>query len=303
MELAFFAIRLKNRPSLIRFAHAPMPPVKPLFLINSRLRSVFLWAVPAVLLPFTGRGTTFDWPTTPAFPAGPTVGKTASQNYTGLGSVSITNVADPGTGLGATWESGFPVVDENGGSGGGDPTGGLTNVEGFQLYVTSESTVNSYVKVVINFGYTGGATGVSLDLWDVDYSSSNFKDQIKNIMGITAGGDDVPVHVTGSIDNMVTNQDTVNATVTGTNGSSNNQNTANATVTVTGTTPIQSLSFEYHNVNAGTLGAQQVAIGPITFTPLGTATPEVGSALGGLSLCGGVVCFGALRRRKTRVLS
>lgn len=262
-----------------------------------RLRLAIFACAAAMMLPCAGRATTFNWPTTPAFPAGPTVGNSVTQVYNGLGAVTIANVADPSTGQGGTWTSGYPVVEQNGGTN-GDPTGGLTNTPGLEVYVASQPSVNSYMKVTISFGYTGGATNVSLTLWDVD-SAANFTDKIANIVGVTANGTLVPLTVTGSADNTVTGSGTVNATATGTATSPNNQNTGNVVIS-SGTTPIQEITFQYYDSNATTRTTQIIGISPITFTPIGSATPEVGSALGSLLLCGGVAGYGAVRRRKSR---
>jgi hypothetical protein len=265
--------------------------------MNFCKRSLLAAAISVALLPCASRGTTFNWPTTPAFPAGPTAGNSVLAVYGGLGAVSITNVAD-GTHGGGAWTSGYPKVEQNGGTG-GDPTGGLTNTPGLELYVASQPTVNSYMKVVISFGYTGGATNVSLNLWDVD-SASNFTDKIANIVGVTANGTLVPLTVTGSADNSVTGSGTVNATAIGTATSPNNSNTGNVTIS-SGTVPIQEITFSYYDSNTTTRTTQIIGISPITFTPIGSATPEVGSAMGSLLLCGAVVGVGALRRRKNRV--
>jgi len=265
--------------------------------MTSRIHSLLALAMGAVLLPIASRATTFNWPTTPAFPAGPTVGKSALGIYGGLGAVSITNVADPSTGTGGTWTAGYPKVESNGGTN-GDPTGGTTNTPGLELYVAGQPTVNSYMKVVISFGYTGGVTNASLTLWDVD-SSTNFTDKIANIVGVTANGTLVPLTVTGSADNTVTGSGTVNATAVGTTNSPNNSATGNVTIS-SGTIPIQEITFSYYDSNATQRTTQIIGISPITFTPIGSATPEMGSALGSLILCGGVVGLGALRRRKNR---
>jgi len=109
----------------------------------------------------------------------------------------------------------------------------------------------------------------------------------------------VPLTVTGSADNTVTGSGTVNATAVGTTNSPNNSATGNVTIS-SGTIPIQEITFSYYDSNATQRTTQIIGISPITFTPIGSATPEMGSALGSLILCGGVVGLGALRRRKNR---
>ena len=268
---------------------------QPLMIFSVRFYIASALAIALAMLPVAGRGTTFNWTTTPAFPTGPTGGNTVSAVYGGLGAVTISNVKDPSTGTAGVWEAGYPTVNKT------DTTGGNTPaVNGLQLYVASQPTTNSYMKVTITFGYTGGATNVSLTLWDVD-EAANFDDKISNIVGVTASGALVPLTVVGSADNSVTGSGTVNATALGMATSPNTQNTGNVTIT-SGTVPIQAITFQYSDANTGgtnTRTTQIIGVSPITFTPVGSATPEMGSALGGLALCGGVVGLGALRKRKS----
>ena len=277
-----------GRHSLLQARGITLNPARLYPAAVSRILSQGLLALAFLLLPVAARATTYTWSTTPAFPAGPTSGNTVTAIYGGLGAVSITNVG------GGVWTSGYPVVESNGGTN-GDPTGGLTNTPGLELYVASQSSVSNYMKVTISFGYKGGATNVSFNLWDVD-ASTNFTDKISNIVGVTASGALVPLTVTGSTDNTVTGSGTVNATATGNAAASNNTSAGNVTIS-SGTTPIQSITFQYYDSNATTRTTQIIGISPITFTPIGSATPEVGSALGCLLLCGGVAGAGAWRRR------
>ncbi len=259
--------------------------------MNLRLRLCSLFAIAAASFSFPAHGTTFDWPTSPAFPAGPsTNGAKVVGNYSGLGAVTITNVG------GGTWEAGYPVVD-TGNTYNGDTSGGTSNTKGLQLLVASEPSTTAYMNVVITFGFKGGGvTNASLTIWDVD-SASNFTDELKDVVGVTSTGALVPLNLAGSTDNTITNNNTTSATAIGTASSDNLDDTGNVTIT-SGTTPIQAIEFEYLDANATTRTTQIIGISPITFTALGTATPEAGSALGGLLLCGGVVGIGAVRRRK-----
>jgi hypothetical protein len=259
--------------------------------MNFRLRALAgaILGIGAALAP-AGRATTFNWPTTPAFPTGPTNGQTVTMPYAGLGAIAITNNG------GDVWQTGYPTVNDT------ETTGGLTNVNGFQIYLKSEPSASANLGVVIGFGYTGGVTNVSFTFWDVDSSASipstQFTDILKNIVGVTATGTLVPLTVVGTAGyNTVTGSGTVNATATGTANATNNTSEGDVTVT-SGTVPIQEITFTYMNGATG-LGAQAIGIGPITFTPIGSATPEVGSGLGALLACGAVVGLGALRRRRT----
>jgi len=250
----------------------------------------------AVLLSIAhpSHGVVFNWSTTPAFPAGPTTGNTVSMPYAGLGSVTISNVADAGTGVGGTWQAGFPVVNNSTTTGGGASNG-------LQLSITNQSTVNSFIKVSINFGYTGGATNVSLVIWDVDFNSTQFQDKIANIVGVTPTGTLVAATVTNvgaGATNTITGSGTLTATATGT--STNTNTSANGNVTISfGAATIQSIQFQWFDSN-GTRNTQQIGISPITFTPIGSATPEVGSSFAALGICVGVIGLGRRRRRESQ---
>jgi hypothetical protein len=206
--------------------------------INSRNRGDSRWSA----FPRESRRSTFNWPTTPAFPAGPTAGNSATQLYSGLGSVTISNVAVPSTGAGAAWTTGYPQVNATSSTGGNFPA-----VNGLQLNIGSQSSVNRFIKIAINFGFTGGATNVSFTLWDVDASAGTFKDAITNIVGITSTGTQVAATVTNIglfATNTVTGSGTLAATATGT--SSNGQNSGNGNVTISfGSATITSVEFRY----------------------------------------------------------
>jgi hypothetical protein len=242
----------------------------------------------ALLLALPGRATVFNWPTTPAFPTGPTNGQSVSAVYGGLGAVTLTNNG------GGVWQSGYPVVNNTESTGGNTPA-----VNGLQLYLASEPNTTASIRVNIVFGYTGGATNSSIVIWDVDRDTT-FTDKISNIVGITTTGTAIAAtSVVGSADNSVSGSGTTSATDIGT--ASNAQGSGNANVTISfGGTAIRSIQFDWSDaggsVNNQTLG-QAIGISPVTFTPVGSATPEVGSALGSLIVCTGVVGCGALRRR------
>jgi hypothetical protein len=243
-----------------------------------------------VLCVQVSRGTVYNWSTTPAFPAGPTPGNSVSALYQGLGAVTIKNNADPSTGTGGVWDPGHPQVNST------DTTGGNHNINALQLYLDSQPTVNSNIQVNIVFGYTGGATNVSLVIWDVD-AASNFTDKISNIVGVTANGTLVAATVTGSPDNTVTGSGTLSATATGKSSSGNTAASANVTISF-GATAIQSVQFIWSDDNPTTRTTQVIGISPITFTPVGSATPEIGSSLGALVACLGVVGGGSVMRRR-----
>ena len=248
----------------------------------------------------SSQGNTFNWPTSPAFPAGPTGGNSLLQLYGGLGAVTLTNNVDPGTGTGGTWGSGFPVVNNT------TTTGGAAgNPNGLQLNITNQPTTVSNIKFALAFGYNGGATGVSFTIWDVDSDGSTWTDKIANIVGITPTGTQVTATVTnvGGATNTITGSGTLTSTATGTSTNTNTSNKGNVTIAF-GATAIQSVEFIWTDSLATSRQNQFIGISPITFTPVGSATPEVGTSFAALAVCVGVIGYGGMfRRRRSTVRS
>lgn len=243
-----------------------------------------------LLSAFVSHAATFSWPTTPAWAAtGPTTGntETVDYGYNAQGSLSVSVFNN-----GVTMTSGFPATTT---SGNANVTGGTSN-NSLQLATSTTSATTSYQQVTINFLYTGGATGVTFTLWDVDSNGTSFTDQISSISATTTTGSTIYATVTGSASNTVTGSGTSAATAT---GISNNPQTSNGgDVTISfGATAVKSVTFQWANIYSGTRGTQYVGISPINFTPVGSAFPEVNSSSAALWLCGGVMGFGLFRRR------
>ncbi len=253
-----------------------------------------LWVWLMLLFPLAGTAGVFNWPTSPAFPAGPTNGNSVSAVYQGLGAVTIANNG------GGVWQAGYPVVD-NTTSTGGTPG----NPNGLQLFLASEPSAAASIHVSLNFGYNGGATNVSVVIWDVD-QSTNFTDQIANIYGVTSTGVKVAATVTNigaGATNTITGSGTLAATATGNAPNNNSNNNGNVTISF-GATAIQSIQFDWSDPGGTTAlqrTTQVIGISPITFTPAGAATPEIGAGFGSLLACGSVVAAGSWRRRRPLV--
>ena len=246
----------------------------------------------------------FNWPTTPAWTAGaPTIGNSQTVDYfptSGQGvNVTLTNT-------GAVWNTGFPQVAANGT---GFVNGGTTS-NGLILQPTSESTVATYVQVTINFTYTGGANNISFQIWDVDATSAGaangYVDTITNIQATTTLG--ATVFPTTINNTHTSNPGTAFNTITG----------SGATLTVTGNVPaantvdegtvnlgfsqtVTSVTFSYSNTATTSRTQQTLGIGPVTFTGIGTAFPEVNSSSAALLLCGGMLGIGRRRRGEERL--
>jgi len=237
---------------------------------------------------------TFNWPTTPAWAAtGPTNGntETVDYGYNAQGSLRVSVLNS-----GVTMTAGYPATAA---AGAGNVTGGVSQAS-LQLATNTTSATTSYQQVTISFMYTGGASGVSFTLWDVDATSSGtvtngFIDQISHISATTTTGTTIYPTVTGSPTYNTVAGSGAGITVTGINSAGNATNQGDVTISFTG--QITSLTFQYANIAPGTRSTQYVGISPINFTPSGVAFPEVNSSSSALMLCGGVMGFGLLRRR------
>ena len=254
----------------------------------------------AVILGFmlscvTCRATTFDWPTSPAWSAtGPASGATETVDYgyyaNGSTRVSVFN-------SGMTWQTTAPGYPSVAAGGGGIVNGGLA-VNGLMLFATASASNSSYAQVTIYFQYTGGANNISFNLWDVDSSSPQFTDKISNIVGTTLAGATVQattITPTATFNQLNGTVGTAGVNVTGIANATNTTNQGNVTIGFTQT--VSSITFQWSNAASG-LGAQAIGISPITFTSIGTAFPEVNSSSAALMLCGGVMGFGLIRRRR-----
>lgn len=249
----------------------------------------------------TTRGATFSWPTPPVWTTlSPGIGGSQTIDYfptTAQGvAVTIQNT-------GAVWNTGYPVVAAGGT---GFVNGGLA-VNGLILQPISESTTATYVQVTINFMYTGGANNISFQLWDVDATSmgaaNGYIDTITNIQATTTGGATVyPTTINNThTSNPATAYNTITgsgATLTVTGNVPATNNTDQGTVNIGFSQTVTSVTFRYLNTAGTTRTQQTLGIGPVTFTGIGTAFPEVGSAAGALALCGGLAAGGRFRRRR-----
>lgn len=234
------------------------------------------------------RAATFSWPAAPAWAAtGPTNGNTEIVDY-GYNAQGSLRVAVLNSGV--TMTANYPSVAA---AGAGNVTGGV-NLRSLQLAADTTSAPTSYQQVTFTFMYTGGVSGVSFTLWDVD-SGGGWTDQISNIQATTTGGATVyPTTLTGSASNSVTGS---GATALATGTSSNPQTSAGGDVNIAFTQTVTSITFRWANTLASGRTQQFIGISPINFTPIGTAFPEVNSSSAALALCGGVMGVGLLRRR------
>lgn len=261
-----------------------MPARRPFLMVALILGSMLSSAV--------CRAATFSWPTGGSNPTwaatGPTNGNTETVDY-GYNAQGSLKVAVFNSGV--TMTAGFPAATT---SANANVTGG-TNTNSLQLATSTTSATTSYQQVTITFQYTGGASGVSFTLWDVDADGASFTDQISNISATSTTGTTLFATVTGSASNTVTGSGTAAATATGTSANGQTSNGGNVTISFTG--QVSSLTFRWANTFSGTRGTQFIGVSPINFTSSGSAFPEVNSSVAALMLCGGLMGFGRFRRR------
>ena len=188
-------------------------------------------------------------------------------------------------------------------------TGGLTDGElAMQIGIALPNTSTDGVVFTINFAQA--VYGVTFKLFDVDYTSGNFTDQVRNIVG-TDGGATVLPALTGSAYNSV-GSDANNAaagfsnSVTGTGNNAQTAANGNVTVSFSNLTPITSVSFVYGDNTNSALGPvapastteQIIGIGNIAWaTNAGETVPEPGMfGVTALGLAGMIAV--TLRRRR-----
>jgi hypothetical protein len=230
----------------------------------------------------------FDWPASPGWTAGsPTAGQTLAQSFTSVNPNDITvAINNSGAGpQGMNLLGGYPQISAN------PLTNGLSGVDGLQLYATSSTAFGTYIKTTVSFATP--VINLSFQIWDVDAVSGQFADKIFNIqalsdLGATVGPDSVTSAVPGY--NTITGTG-LTTVILGTANANNSTNQGAISITFNG--PITQFSFLWSN-NDPALGAQAIAIGPLTYTPV----PEFNTTCLSWSFCLAAILFERLRRRR-----
>lgn len=261
-------------------------------IVASALSRVCLSVIVAALLNLTPAlakaSIVFNWPSSPGWTAGsPTAGQTLMQSFTSVNPNDITvSINNSGAGSqGMNLQAGYPQISAN------PLTNGLSGVDGLQLFVSSSTTVGTYIKTTVSFATP--VINLSFQIWDVDAVLGQFADKISSIqavsdLGATVGPDSVTSAVTGFNTIIGTGLSTV---VLGTANANNSTNQGAINITFNG--PITQFSFQWSN-NDPALGAQAIALGPLTYTPV----PEFNTACLSWSFCLGAILFERLRRRR-----
>ena len=149
------------------------------------------------------------------------------------------------------------------------------------------------------FNYAQGVDHVNFSIFDIDRSNvsgNHFQDQIRNIKG-TFGSTNNAVAITGSANNTVTSNNTLNAFITGTAINGDQTATGNGFFNF-GNAVLTSVSFDYGNApGTGIDIIQWVGLHDISYRPV----PEVNPAWGAITVCGLAIGIRLRRRAKSPV--
>ena len=254
--------------------------------------------VAAMALLFCGsaRASYLNWGSTTNNGTAVTTGNVTG-NFTapiGSGNSTTTNYADGNAGAGV-YDIGVTVTNNTGlsnpwvtktpGIGHGNATdalisGGDAN-SSFQLIVGNE-TAAGYVQFKLSFltsAYSLGVSNVSFTIYDVDYSSPQFIDQISSIQGILLNGTVIsPSTITTSVDNTY---NSTNGTAYGTAVAGDTTGNGNVSISF-GSAVISAFSFNWSNAGTG-LGQQAISVSGVSYNRI--VVPETDTALAAAGCC------------------
>ena len=244
-----------------------------------------------ILLPIQScRAVILDWTQPSITWAGGTLSKSFDIDPSNAGN-DIT-IAIVYTGAGQT--SGFPINTVTGSSVIGDNDASRLQIRTTGMGGTNP--VTNSVTFTITFNYAAGVNNASFTLIDVDATTTGWIDRFSSINATPVTGSPNSVALTAtnasSAVTTVTGSGTTGMTVVGLTAAGNITNHTGDVTFNTPSTPITSLTFNWNNPGPN-LASQVIGLSNISFTPV----PEIGSAIGALSLCGGLIAFA--RRRKT----
>ncbi len=286
-------------------------------------RDVFFCATVALFIFVLGwaplEGAVLNWNNTANWTAGTPNTTGVTQSFTGSDTTGISvNIKD--SSASTVWQNGSNGVSTVASPGINNTllTDHLTGQKALQLSIFSEPSTTAFVQVTVTFAKP--VTNVSFTLWDVDKSiagqqgngtGNSYTDLISNIgaklvNGTTVAATTITDGGSDGTDNSKTNSTTVTGTqVTGgsNNGGTENDALNSGQVTINfGTQAITSFTFQWSNpgwINGD--GSQQfIAMGNINYT---VSTPEVGSGLAAVAVCGCMVGGTWVRRRQMKACS
>ncbi|PZR73916.1 MAG: hypothetical protein DLM73_09465 [Chthoniobacterales bacterium] len=179
--------------------------------------------------------------------------------------------------------------------------GGLTPVQNALVLHLDLANQSQFVTVTVNFSasYTLGVNNVSFTIFDVDFASSAFQDQLSSITALSIDGTTlVAPTITTSSGNSLSGSG-LNQIVTGLNNNPDTgagSDSGNVTISF-GATAIKSFTFTYGSGATAPAdpSTQGIALHDITFTPV----PELNPAWSGLAAC--LVAIGLAFRHHANV--
>jgi hypothetical protein len=262
---------------------------------SNRLRRSCLWFVGVLFISAAtvDASVVFDWPTSPGWTAGtPAAGQTKTQQFTSVNPNDITvDINNSGAGpQGMVFQANYPQISRN------PDTGGFGSTNALQLLVSSSQAGGTFIKMTVSFDTP--VINLTFQIWDVDAVVGQFVDKIANIQALAEGGGTVgPDSVTSAVAGFNTISGTgLSTVVTGTANANNSSNQGTIDITFNG--PITQFSFEWSNNDAG-LGAQGVALGPLTYTPV-PETEVPWFAVAACAIAAGVELLRRKTNRRTR---
>ena len=231
----------------------------------------------------------FDWPNNGWTAGTPTAGQTLTQSFTSVNPNDITvSINNSGNGAqGVVFQNNYPQVSRN------PDTGGFGSTNALQELVGSSQVVGAYVKTTVSFATP--VTNLSFQIWDVDANPGQFIDEISNIQALAQGGGIVGAD---SVTSTTPGYNTVTGTglltvVLGIANANNGSNQGSIDIVFNG--PITQFSFQWSN-NDPALGAQGIALGSLTYTPV----PEISPVWSPLTAGVAVLATELARRRARR---
>jgi hypothetical protein len=165
--------------------------------------------------------------------------------------------------------------------------GGLSPAQNSLVLHLDLANQSQSVTVSVSFSalYTGGVANVSFTLFDVDFASSAFQDQIRSIQALSIDGTTlIAPTITTSPNNTLTGSG-LNQVVTGMiNTNDTGPTSGNANVTISfGANAIKSFTFTYGSGSNAPADptTQGIALYNISFTPV----PEINPAWSAIGSC------------------
>jgi hypothetical protein len=159
-------------------------------------------------------------------------------------------------------------------------TGGLSPAQNALLIYFNLTNTAQAVTLAVNFSaqYTQGVNNVSFTIFDVDFGSSSYQDQLRNIYAVALDG---VTHIAATITTSAANSITGTGLSQVVNGDANvansgaGSNQGNVTISF-GSNAIRGFAFTYGSGSNAPAdpAAQKIALYDISFTPIPELNPS-----------------------------